>query len=128
MIRDKVQSKLAQAFNNKLADAVSSFSGTRLVSEGEYDPATGETAPDEVINYQGRGVFGDFSKEEWDDQHVLRTDEKLTVLQNELVKVVDGESVDPIEPEVGDKINGLRVQDVRRDPASVTWVLQLRKN
>ena len=128
MIRDKVQSKLSAAYNEKLADAVRSFSGSRE-SGGEYDPETGETSPAVNINYQGRGVFGSFSVEEVDDTHIFRTDVKLSgVLQNELVEIVEGEPAGPIAPKVGDAVDGYEIISVSEDPASVQWVMQLRKS
>ena len=127
MIRDKVQAKLSAAYNSKLADAVRSFSGSRE-SEGEYDPVTGGTESI-TINYQGRGVFGSFSVEEVDDTHIFRTDVKLSgVLQNELVEIVEGEPAGPIAPKVGDAVDGYEIISVSEDPASVQWVMQLRKS
>ena len=126
MIRDKVQTKLSAAYNSKLADAVRSFSGSRE-SEGEYDPTTGETTS-VTINFEGRGVFGSYSLEEVDDTHIFRTDVKLSgVLQNELIEMVEGEPAGPIAPNVGDAVDGYEVISVSEDPASVQWVLQLRK-
>ena len=128
MIRDKVQTKLSAAYNEKLADAVRSFSGSRE-SGGEYDPGSGETSPVVTTNYQGRGVFGSFSVEEVDDTHIFRTDVKLSgVLQNELLEVVDGSPTDPVAPEVGDTVDGYEVINVAADPAAAAWTLQLRKS
>lgn len=123
MIRDKVQTKLSAAFDGKLSDAVRSFTASRE-TEGEYDPTTGTTTS-VTVNYQGRGVFGSYSVEEVDDNHILVTDTKLSgVLQNELVRSDDG-SV--FEPAVGDQVDSYEVVNVGQDPASSTWTLQLRK-
>lgn len=123
MIRDKVQTKLAKAYNAKLSDAVRSFTGSREES-GEYDP-NDPTGSGTTINFEGRGVFGSYSVEEVDDNHILVTDTKLSgVLQNELVRSDDG-SV--FEPAVGDKVDGYEVVNVSQDPAKCQWVLQLRK-
>lgn len=118
-LRDKIQSKVAAAFSRQLADAVSAFSGVREVV-GEYDPATG-TTPAETIHYTGRGVFGGYSTLEIDEQHILSSDTKLTVLQSELLQ-----GGQPFLPQVGDEIDGMRVERVGQDPAGATWSLQCR--
>ena len=120
-IRDKVQSKVAAAFNTKLADAVTAFTGSREVA-GEYDPVTGTSTT--TVAYSGRGVFGSFRQEEIDGQHILATDQKLTALQNEVTLDVDGS---PATPQVDDTIAGLVVKNVGQDPVAATWTLALRK-
>ncbi len=113
-LRDDLQTDIAAAFDEDLADAVRAFTLTR-VTTGEYDPVTGEqTSTTET--FSGRGVFGRFKAEQVDNQHILATDEKLTVLQNELSTA----------PADGDDIDGKRVMTVGQDPASVAWVVQLR--
>ncbi len=113
-MRDKIQSKVAVAFDGALADAVKSFVLTRTVV-GEYDPVTGEqTSTTET--FSGRGVFGRFKAEQVDNQHILATDEKLTVLQSELSTA----------PADGDDIDGKRVMTVGQDPAATSWTIQLR--
>lgn len=121
MIRDKVQSKVAKAFDTKLADAVRSFSGEREES-GEYVPGQGTNPV--TVRYSGRGVFGSFKAEEL-APHIEATDTKLTALQNELTLDSDGS---PATPQVDDIIAGQTVKSVRQDPASATWTLALRKS
>ncbi|SEN64934.1 hypothetical protein [Halomonas caseinilytica] len=121
MIRDKVQSKVAKAFDSKLADAVRPFAGQREVV-GEYDPTTGTSTT--VVAYSGRGVFGSFRREEIDGQHILSTDEKLTVLQSELTLDSDDS---PATPQVDDELDGKTVKSVGQDPASATWTIGLRR-
>ena len=61
MIKNKIQSKVAAAFNKKLADAVDTFTCEKLIYSGEFDFET-QTYPvvgDE--SYSGRGVlFGSY--------------------------------------------------------------------
>lgn len=125
-MRAKIQAKVAAAFNTKLSDAVTAFTGSREVV-GEYSPITGQQ-PIEVISYQGRGVFGSFKAEEL-TQHILATDTKLTALQNELLLLDDqGSATTTVaEPRVDDEINGQKVVVVMKDPAGVTWSLALRR-
>lgn len=114
-IRDKVQGKVAKAFDGPLADAVRSFTGSREEA-GSYDPVTGTTSTT-TTTYTGRGVFSRYSVQQIDNQHILATDTKLTALQNELTDT----------PQEGDMIDGLEVVRVQKDPASATWSLTLRR-
>lgn len=114
-LRDDIQADIAEAFDTDLADAVRSFTGSREVV-GEYDPISGEQ-PIVNVTYEGRGVFGGYSVEQADGQHILATDTKLTALQNELTDT----------PQEGDHIDGMRVVRVQKDPAAATWNLTLRR-
>lgn len=137
-LRDEIQADIAEAFDSDLADAVGPF---QIIKEevGDYDPVTG-TTPKQRFTFTGRGVFGSFSQEETDGQHIISTDIKVTVLQNELVD----ENGAPAVPEVGfllindGQVNNwfryffqtyddYRVEGVMRDPAGATWTIQLRK-
>ncbi len=114
-LRDDLQADMAAAFDTDLADAVRAFTLTR-VTGADYDPLTGDETQT-TDTFDSRGVFGDFKTEQVDDQHILATDEKLAVLQNEL----------GTEPLIGDDITGKRVMNVWQDPAKATWTIQLRK-
>lgn len=122
-LRDDIQADLAEAFDEEddLADAVTAFTGSREVA-GEYDPTTGTSTT--TVTYSGRGVFGSFRQDEIDGQHILRTDIKVTALQNEVLLDTDDS---PATPKIDDKINGLKVISVGKDPAGATWSIQLRK-
>ena len=113
-MRDKINLKVSQAFDTKLADAVSTFTGEKEGS-GEYDPGSGGGSSTPTA-YSGRGVFGSYKSHEADGKYILLTDEKLIALQDE----VDG------TPEIGDTINGKRVEHVSQDPVKAVWVIQLR--
>lgn len=121
-IQDKINAKVPKAFDGKLSDAVRPFTGSREIA-GEYDPVTGSSTT--TATYSGRGVFGDYSIQEIDDQHILRTDVELSgVLQNELIMDADQA---PATPKVDDTIDGMLVVNVGQDPAKATWTLQLRR-
>lgn len=121
-LRDELQADIAEAFDDEdgLADAVSTFRGGRI-EVGEYDPVTSQQ-PKTEVNYTGRGVFGGFSRQIIDQQHILSTDIKLTVLQNELI----GSNGLPATPINDDIIDNLRVINVQQDAVSAVWSLQCR--
>lgn len=127
-ITDKLNAKLAKAYDGKLKDAIKPFEGSRAVSTGSYNPETGQYET-ETSYYRGRGVFGSFSQQEIDGVNILATDYKLSgALKIETVEVVDGEPTGALAtPQVDDVINGLTVISVGGDPADVTWTLQLRR-
>lgn len=116
-LRDDLQADLSDAFDTDLADAVTQFTGARVLGQGPYDPIT-ETRPTITETYTGRGVFGSFSLRLVDGINILATDIKLTALQSEVTDT----------PRVDDAINGYRViGPISQDPAKATWVIQLRK-
>lgn len=127
-MREEIQAEMAEAFDDPdgLADAVRSLTGTRTV-EGEYDPVTGTETEGSTLTYTGRGVFGSYSVREVDGSLIETTDEKLLILQNELVVAVDGvPSLTIATPEIGDIISGKRALNVSEDPAKATFTIQLR--
>lgn len=127
-ITDKLNTKLAAAYNTKLADAIKPFEGSRTVSTGSYNPETGQYET-EASYYRGRGVMGSFNQQEIDGARILATDTKLSgALKIETVEVVDGEPTGNLAiPQVDDVINGMTVKSVSADPADVQWVLALRR-
>ncbi|WP_426125181.1 hypothetical protein [Pseudomonas sp. PSPC2-3] len=125
-LRDDLQRDLAEAFDTDLADAVNPVVGVRKV-QGEYDPDSGSTS-ETITNYAGRGVFGKYLAKEIDGSLIQTTDEKLTILQNELFITLAGELTEnPAIPVIGDVIGGKRAMNVSQDPAKATWTVQLRK-
>lgn len=111
---DDITNEIAEAFNTDLADAVTEFKGVRF-AKGNYDPITGKS-DDQIINYSGRGVFGSYAINLIDGDAILATDQKLTVLQAEVTDL----------PKINDSINGYKVIHIGRDPANITWIIQLR--
>lgn len=66
---------------------------------------------------KGRGVFGNFNQSEIDGQSILITDIKLICLQKEVTDT----------PAIDDVINGYQVVAMKKDPANVSFTVQLRK-
>lgn len=124
-LRDELTADLAEAFDTDLADAVTAFTGIRQ-GQGEYDPVTGVVTPG-TVTYAGRGVFSAYEHDLIDGTNILATDERLTVLQAELLITENGQPTTArAAPEVGDIIEGKTVVSVRQDPARATWRIQLR--
>lgn len=132
-LRDEITEAISEAFDTDLADAVSEFTGSRLEATGPPNPIT-QVQPSQTYTYNGRGVFGSYDMSVVDGLQILRTDVKLTTLQVELT-AYNGELI--ATPKVDDelqKVNsggmpyGLkyRIINVGQDPASSTWVLQIR--
>ena len=121
MIKNKIQSKVAKAFDKKLADAVDTFTCEKLIYSGEFDFET-QTYP--VIgneSYSGRGVRGNYLRDMVKPIDYQTTDAKAIVLQNELTGI----------PQIGDvwqfDDGGFEVKNISQDPASSIWTCQLRK-
>ena len=122
MIKNKIQSKVAKAFDKKLADAVDSFTCEKPIYSGEFDFET-QTYP--VVgseSYSGRGVlFGSYQKELVKPADYQAEDAKAIVLQNEVTAVPQIDDV-----WVTDK-GDFKVVNIGADPASATYSIQLRK-
>ncbi|WP_218944520.1 MULTISPECIES: glutamate 5-kinase [unclassified Acinetobacter] len=122
MIKNKIQSKVAKAFDKKLADAVDTFTCEKLIYSGEFDFET-QTYPivgDE--SYSGRGVlFGSYQKDLVKPTDYQTEDAKAVVLQNEVTAV----------PQIGDvwvtSKGDFKVINIGADPTDSIWVCQLRK-
>ena len=121
MIKNKIQSKVAKAFDKKLADAVDSFTCTKLIYSGEFDFET-QTYP--VVgseSYSGRGVRGNYLRDMVKPIDYQTTDAKVIVLQNELTGI----------PQIGDvwqfADGGFEVKNISQDPTKSIYVIQLRK-
>lgn len=122
MIKNKIQSKVAKAFDKKLGDAVDSFTCEKLIYSGEFDFET-QTYP--VIgneSYSGRGVlFGSYLKDMVKPTDYQAEDAKAIVLQNEVTAV----------PQIDDiwvtSKGDFKVVDIGADPTDSVWICQLRK-
>jgi hypothetical protein len=121
-MRDELQEELAVAFNEDLADAVDSFTCTKLIYSGEFDFET-QTYPivgDE--SYSGRGVlFGSYQKDLVKPADYQAEDAKASVLQNEVTGI----------PQIGDvwatSKGDFKVVNIGADPVAATYSIQLRK-
>lgn len=124
-VRDKLQSKVAKAFDTKLADAVNDFTGSYVI-EGDYDPVT-EQSTSETITYTGRGVLSRYSQNRIDGINIIKGDLKLTALTSE---VTDKPKVDHIitAPDlVTGKQQRYTVVTGGTDPTSSVYSIQLRR-
>ena len=122
MIKDKIQSKLAKAFDKKLADAVHSFTCTKVIYSGDYNPVT-ETYPEQIDgSYSGRGVlFGSYKKDLVKPTDYQVEDSKATLLQNEVTAVPQIDDVWTTEK------GQFKVINVGVDPTDSIYSVQLRK-
>ena len=122
MLKNKIQSKVAKAFDKKLSDAVQSFTCSKTIQSGDFDFVT-QTYPTITVEaYTGRGVlFGSYEKSVVKPIDYQATDSKAVVLQNEVTRV----------PQIGDEWvtpkGEFEVINIGADPVSATWVCQLRK-
>ena len=122
MIKNKIQSKVAKAFDKKLADAVDSFTCQKLIYSGEFDFETQTYPVVSSESYSGRGVlFGSYLKDLVKPADYQAEDAKAIVLQNEVTAV----------PQVGDvwttSKGDFKVVNIGADPVAATYTIQLRK-
>ena len=122
MIKNKIQSKVAKAFNKKLADAVDTFTCSKEIKSGDLDFVTQTYPVITVEAYQGRGVlFGSYLKDMVKPTDYQATDSKASVLQNEVTGI----------PQIGDvwatSKGRFKVVNIGADPTGSIWVCQLRK-
>lgn len=120
-LRGEIQAEIAQAFNTDIAQATTTFTCTKEVSSGVYDPVTGTYQDAEVVEYSGRGVYGSYVKDLVKPTDYQVEDAKLIALQNEVSN----------KPQIGDvlvsQFGSHRVINVGNDPALATYTVQLRK-
>ncbi|MFW1955877.1 glutamate 5-kinase [Acinetobacter guillouiae] len=119
-MRDKIQSKVAKAFNTKLADAITTFTCSKEIQSGDFDFETQTYPTVTVEQYSGRGVFGSYKRDLVKPIDYQVEDVKVTVLQNEVNGVPQIEDVWV----AGDQF---KVLNVVKDPSGSIWVLHLRK-
>ncbi|EMH4161654.1 glutamate 5-kinase [Pluralibacter gergoviae] len=124
-IREKLQRKVAKAFDGKLSDAVNSFAGSYII-RGDYDPVT-EQSDDVTVTYSGRGVLAEYSLNRIDGVNILHGDLQLIALVNE---VTDKPAIDHFV-ETADLVTGgqqrYKVINVAADPAAAHYDIQLRR-
>ncbi|MFW1954307.1 glutamate 5-kinase [Acinetobacter guillouiae] len=119
-MRDKIQSKVAKAFNTKLADAVTTFTCSKEIQSGDFDFETQTYPTVTVEQYSGRGVFGSYKRDLVKPIDYQIEDVKATVLQNEVTGVpqIDEVWVAGVE---------FKVLSISKDPSESIWICQLRK-
>lgn len=114
-LNQEISHDITNAFDTDLADAVTPFTAIRQIKTDDDWLLNGNSHTE--TTYQGRGVFGNFNQSEIDGQSILITDIKLICLQQELTDT----------PKLDDVINGYQVVAVKKDPADVSFTVQLRK-
>ncbi|OOR86638.1 glutamate 5-kinase [Moraxella caviae] len=116
-MNNEITNEIATAFDSDLKDAVKPFTGERnSVLNGGLDDWLGESINTATAHYSGRGVFSRFSAKEVNDT-ILASDVKLICLQSEVSDT----------PQIDDVINGFRVVAINKDPADVSYTIQLRQ-
>jgi hypothetical protein len=124
-LQDKLQTKLAKAFDGKLADVVSAFAGS-YQGPGVYDPVE-ETTTSVPVTYTGRGVMAEYETKRIDNINILSGDLKLIALTNEVTeRPAEGHTI--TAPDLADRAKSVSyvVKGVQIDPASATYQIQLR--
>lgn len=124
-LQEKLQSKLAKAFDGKLADAVSAFAGS-YIAPGEWDPVE-EVSTGGPMTYTGRGVMAEYETKRIDNINILSGDLKLIALTNEVTdRPAEGHTI--TAPDLADRTKSVSylVKGVQIDPASATYQIQLR--
>ena len=122
MIKNKIQSKVAKAFDKKLGDAVDTFTCSKEIQSGDFDFET-QTYPTVTVEaYSGRGVlFGSYLKDLVKPADYQAEDTKAIVLQNEVTAV----------PQIDDvwvtSKGDFKVVNIGADPTNSIWTCQLRK-
>ncbi len=119
-MRYKIQSKVAKAFNTKLADAITNFTCSKEIQSGDFDFETQTYPTVTVEQYTGRGVFGSYKRDLVKPIDYQVEDVKATVLQNEVTGVPQ---IDDVWVAGGQ----FKILNVGKDPSGSIWVLQLRK-
>lgn len=119
-LRSEINNDIKEAFDTDLSDAVKKFKAVRTIKGQSTDDdwlsnTVGNTQT--TLTYTGRGVFSSYAEIEVDNESIRMNDVKLIILQSEIGK----------EPMLDDMINGYQVLAVGKDPADVTYTLQLRK-
>lgn len=124
-LQDKLQTKLAKAFDGKLADAVLPFTGA-YISPGEWDPVE-EVSTGGPMTYTGRGVLAKYETRRIDNINILSGDLQLIAITIEVTdRPAEGHTI--TAPDLADRTKSVSylVKGVQVDPASATYQIQLR--
>lgn len=124
-LQDKLQTKLAKAFDGKLADAVAAFTGS-YQGPGVYDPVE-ETTTSVPITYAGRGVLAKYETKRIDNINILSGDLQLIAITIEVTdRPAEGHTI--TAPDLADRTKSVSylVKGVQVDPASAAYQIQLR--
>ena len=123
-LKADITADLKAAFADELKDAIKPFTGSRIEAVTEIDTTSDAwldnlPAQQQTLTYTGKGVFDGYKAIEIDGESIKLNDVKLICLQ------------DNIKPQLDDLITNsdgsYQVIAVNKDPANVTWELQLRR-
>ena len=122
MLKNKIQSKVAKAFDKKLSDAVQSFTCSKTIQSGDFDFETQTYPIVTAEQYVGRGKLdGNYEKYIVKPNDYQVSDQKAIVLANEVTG----------EPQINDvwqtKYGELKIISILPMSADVGFVVQLRK-
>jgi len=124
-IRDEIQADLAEAFDEDLADAVSTFNGAYM-GPGVWDPIS-ETTTSQPVTYTGRGVLDSYDSRRIDGLNILVGDVLLICLANEVTdKPAVGHQIIAADLITGESVT-YRIVSPGIDPAQAHYEIQLRK-
>ncbi|PLU99922.1 glutamate 5-kinase [Pseudomonas plecoglossicida] len=124
-LRDDIQADLAEAFDEDLADAVSTFAGTYM-GPGVWDPVN-ETTTAQPVTYTGRGVLDSYDSRRIDGLNILVGDVLLICLANEVTdRPAVGHQITVDDLLTGQQVT-YRIVSPGIDPAKAHYEIQLRK-
>lgn len=125
-LRDEIQADLAEAFDDDLADAVSTFTGTYM-GPGVWDPVS-ETSTAQPVTYTGRGVLDSYDSRRFDGLNILVGDLLLICLANEVTdRPAVGHQISAADLITGEQI-AYQVITAGVDSASAHYEVQLRRS
>lgn len=124
-LRDEIQADLAEAFDEDLADAVSTFTGTYM-GPGVWDPVN-ETTTAQPVTYTGRGVLDSYDSRRIDGLNILVGDVLLICLANEVAdRPAVGHQITVDDLLTGQQVT-YRIVSPGIDPAKAHYEIQMRK-
>lgn len=124
-LRDDIQSDLAEAFDDDLADAVQAFTGSYM-GPGVWDPVSETTTAQPVTT--GRGVLDSYDSRRIDGLNILVGDVLLICLVNEVTdKPAVGHQITAPDLVTGGSVT-YRIVSPGIDPAKAHYEIQLRRS
>ncbi len=124
-VREEIQSEVAAAFDEDLADVVSDFSGS-YVTYRNWDPVT-ETGGESTATYTGRGVLTRYKQGRIDGINILHGDLKLTALVCEVTDKPAVGHIIEIYDSVSRQLQRYEVITASVDPSASVYSIQLRR-
>ena len=124
-VREEIQSEVAAAFDEDLADVVSDFSGS-YVTYRNWDPVT-ETGGESTATYTGRGVLTRYKLGRIDGINILHGDLKLTALVCEVTDKPAVGHIIEIYDSVSRQLQRYEVITASVDPSASVYSIQLRR-